>query len=79
MPLRCMVCAWAAKGRSGAGGIDFFKQGDSGSAANETCQSRRSDQIPRINTVLTYGEQMPALPVLNHDNSRLLPGASPAR
>ena len=61
------------KGRSGAGGIDFFKQGDSGSAANDLSKAGAAVKFRASNTVLTYGEQMPALPVLNHDNSRLLP------
>lgn len=61
------------KGRSGAGGIDFFKRGDSGSAANDLSKAGAAVKFRASNTVLTYGEQMPALPVLNHDNSRLLP------
>ena len=61
------------KGRSGAGGIDFFKQGDSGAAANDLSKGGAAVKFRLSSTVLTYGDQMPALPVLNYDNSRLLP------
>ncbi|MBT2297264.1 OprD family porin [Pseudomonas fluorescens] len=61
------------KGRSGAGGIDFFKQGDSGNAANDLSKFGAAVKFRVSNTVLTYGDQMPALPVLNYDSSRLLP------
>ncbi|BBP68296.1 porin [Pseudomonas sp. Seg1] len=67
------------KGRSGAGGIDFFKQdnsyeeGHNGSAANDLAKAGAAVKFRFSNTVLTYGDQMPALPVLNYDNSRLLP------
>jgi hypothetical protein len=61
------------KGRSGAGGIDFFKQGDSGNAADDLSRFGAAVKFRVSNTVLAYGDQMPALPVLNYDNSRLLP------
>ncbi|MCD9571597.1 MULTISPECIES: OprD family porin [Pseudomonas] len=61
------------KGRSGAGGIDFFKQDNSGKAANDLAKAGAAVKFRFSNTVLTYGDQMPALPVLNYDNSRLLP------
>ncbi|PUA42602.1 outer membrane porin, OprD family [Pseudomonas protegens] len=61
------------KGRSGAGGIDFFKQGDSGNAADDLSKFGAAVKFRLSNTVLTYGDQMPALPVLNYDSSRLLP------
>ena len=61
------------KGRSGAGGIDFFKQGDSGAAANDLSKAGAAVKFRLSSTVLTYGDQMPALPVLNYDNGRLLP------
>lgn len=61
------------KGRSGAGGIDFFKQGDSGEAADDLAKAGAAVKFRLSNTVLTYGDQMPELPVLNYDNSRLLP------
>ena len=61
------------KGRSGAGGIDFFKQGDSDNAADDLSKFGAAVKFRISNTVLAYGDQMPALPVLNYDNSRLLP------
>ncbi len=61
------------KGRSGAGGIDFFKQGDSGSAADDLSRVGAAVKARISNTVIKYGDQMPALPVLSYDNSRLLP------
>jgi len=67
------------KGRSGAGGIDFFKQdngnvaGEHGDASSDLAKAGAAVKFRFSNTVLTYGDQMPALPVLNYDNSRLLP------
>ncbi|RMQ51204.1 Outer membrane porin, OprD family [Pseudomonas cichorii] len=67
------------KGRSGAGGIDFFKQGSpdadgsNGSAANDLARAGAAVKFRVSNTVLKYGDQMPQLPVLSYDNSRLLP------
>ena len=60
------------KGRSGAGGIDFFKQGDSGEAANDLAKGGAAVKARISNTVIKYGQQMPAVPVLQYDNSRLL-------
>ncbi|MBD1555104.1 OprD family porin [Pseudomonas typographi] len=61
------------KGRAGAGGIDFFKEGDSGSAAHDLARAGGAVKFRLSNTVLKYGDMMPVLPVLNHDDSRLLP------
>ncbi|MFF7707473.1 OprD family outer membrane porin [Pseudomonas sp. NPDC007930] len=61
------------KGRSGAPGIDFFKQGDSGNAAGDIARAGAAVKFRVSNTVLKYGDMMPTLPVLNHDDSRLLP------
>ncbi|KAF1068065.1 MAG: Porin D [Pseudomonas citronellolis] len=61
------------QGKSGAGGIDFFKQGDSGSAANDIARAGAAVKARFSNTVIKYGDQMPSLPVLSYDNSRLLP------
>ncbi|MET3456506.1 MULTISPECIES: OprD family porin [Pseudomonas] len=61
------------KGRSGAQGIDFFKKGDSGNAADDLSKFGAAVKFRVSNTVLAYGDQMPALPVLSYDNSRLLP------
>ncbi|QLG90699.1 OprD family porin [Pseudomonas yamanorum] len=60
------------KGKSGAGGIDFFKQGADGEAANDLAKGGAAVKFRLSNTVLKYGEQMPAVPVLQYDNSRLL-------
>ncbi len=59
--------------RSGAQGIDFFKKGDSGQPANDLSKGGAAIKFRLSSTTLTYGDQMPALPVLNYDNSRLLP------
>ena len=58
---------------SGAGGIDFFKVGDSGKAAKDIAKAGAAVKFRVSNTVLKYGNQMPALPVLMYDNSRLMP------
>jgi len=61
------------RGRSGAAGIDFFKQDSSGRAASDLAKGGASVKLRVSNTVLAYGDLRPGLPVLNHDNSRLLP------
>ncbi|MDH0745795.1 OprD family porin [Pseudomonas sp. GD03842] len=61
------------KGKSGAGGIDFFKQGDSGNAADDLARFGGAVKFRVSNTELKYGDMMPELPVLSYDNSRLLP------
>ena len=61
------------KGRTGAQGIDFFKKGDSGNAADDLAKAGAAVKFRLSSTTLTYGDQMPALPVLNYDNVRLLP------
>ena len=61
------------RGNSGAGGIDFFKQGASGKAADDIAKAGAAVKVRVSNTVLKYGDQMPALPVLMYDNSRLMP------
>jgi hypothetical protein len=61
------------KGRAGAGGIDFFKVGDSGEAADQISKLGGAVKFRVSNTVLKYGDQMPQMPVLTYDNSRLLP------
>ncbi len=61
------------RGNSGAGGIDFFKLGDSGKAARDIAKAGAAVKVRVSNTVLKYGDQMPALPVLMYDNSRLMP------
>ncbi len=59
--------------RSGAQGIDFFKKGASGQPADDLSKGGAAVKFRLSSTTLTYGDQMPALPVLNYDNSRLLP------
>ncbi|QHF01192.1 outer membrane porin, OprD family [Pseudomonas asturiensis] len=63
------------KGRAGAGGIDFFKQSDNGQgdAADDLTRVGAAVKARISNTVIKYGDQMPQLPVLSYDNSRLLP------
>ncbi|QXH51265.1 OprD family porin [Pseudomonas fakonensis] len=67
------------KGRNGGGGIDFFKRENSvnarerSDAANDLARAGGAIKFRVSNTVLKYGDQMPALPVLQYDDSRLLP------
>ncbi|VVN16547.1 Porin D [Pseudomonas fluorescens] len=63
------------KGRTGAQGIDFFVKGDHGTsdASEDLAKGGAAVKFRVSNTVLTYGDQMPALPVLSYDNGRLLP------
>ncbi|MCU9949970.1 OprD family porin [Pseudomonas sp. PDM13] len=61
------------KGRVGAAGIDFFKPGDSGHAQDDIARAGAAIKARISNTVIKVGDQMPALPVLSYDDSRLLP------
>lgn len=63
------------KGRNGGAGIDFFKPSDTDPSNSPHNLARAGAAVKfRIsNTVLTYGDQMPTLPVLNYDDGRLLP------
>ncbi|MCI0913611.1 OprD family porin [Pseudomonas putida] len=63
------------KGRNGAAGVDFFKASDTAPANSPHNLARAGAAIKfRVsNTVLKYGDMMPALPVLQYDDSRLLP------
>ncbi|HEK1683869.1 TPA: OprD family porin [Pseudomonas putida] len=67
------------KGRNGGAGIDFFKRENTvdadgrSSAANDLARGGAAIKFRISNTVLKYGDQMPALPVLQYDDSRLLP------
>ncbi len=60
---------------SGGQGIDFFKRSESGNKtpAGDLAKAGAAVKFRFSNTVLAYGDQMPALPVLNYDNARLLP------
>ncbi|RBH53972.1 MULTISPECIES: OprD family porin [Pseudomonas] len=60
------------RGETGAQGIDFFKQDNNRNPAKDLAQGGAAVKFRLSNTVLTYGDQMPALPLLNYDNSRLL-------
>src|SRR3989344_1042556 len=59
--------------RSGAQGIDFFKKGASGEPADDLAKAGAAVKFRLSSTTLTYGDQMPVLPVLSYDNGRLLP------
>jgi len=61
------------RGETGAQGIDFFKKDNNGDPAKDLAKGGAAVKFRLSNTVLTYGDQMPALPLLNYDNSRLLP------
>lgn len=61
------------RGRSGAGGIDFFKHGDSGKAADDISKAGGAVKMRFSNTVISYGDQMPNYPVLSYADTRLLP------
>ena len=53
------------EGRSGAQGIDFFKRGSSGEPADDLSKGGAAVKFRLSSTTLTYGDQMPALPVLS--------------
>jgi hypothetical protein len=61
------------RSRSGAGGVDFFKRDSSGDPAEDLARVGAAVKARISNTVIKYGDQMPQLPVLSYDNSRLLP------
>ena len=60
------------RGRSGAGGIDFFAQDNDGRARSDLAKFGATAKMRFSNTVLSYGTQRPVLPVLYADDSRLL-------
>ncbi|WP_150304663.1 OprD family porin [Pseudomonas saliphila] len=63
----------SGNGRAGAPGIDFFMVDDNGDIEHDVARAGAALKARVANTVITYGEQRPTLPVLSHDNSRLLP------
>src|SRR5690606_17246224 len=71
----------SGSGRAGAGGIDFF-YADEGNP-DDTFDNVERDMAHAgaavkarfSKTVVSYGDQRPVLPVLSHDDSRLLPEA----
>ena len=60
------------RGRSGAGGIDFFAQDNDGRARSDLAKFGATAKMRFSNTVLSYGTQRPVLPILYADDSRLL-------
>lgn len=60
------------RGRSGAGGIDFFAQDDDGRAKSDLAKFGATAKMRFSNTVLSYGSQRPMLPIVYADDSRLL-------
>ncbi|PWB32606.1 outer membrane porin, OprD family [Pseudomonas sp. SDI] len=60
-------------GHAGGAGIDFFRRGDSGNLQHDIARAGGAVKFRVSNTVLKYGDQMPQLPVLQYDDSRLLP------
>jgi hypothetical protein len=62
------------RGKAGAGGIDFFYQDPTTREVERDVAKFGASLKARLsNTVLAYGDLRPNLPVLSHDNSRLLP------
>ena len=60
--------------RAGAGGIDFFyRDPQTHEVERDVAKVGASLKVRLSNTVLAYGDLRPNLPVLSHDNSRLLP------
>ena len=62
-----------SRDRAGNWGIDFFKQDSTGMPEKDVAKGGASIKLRFSNTVLAYGDLRPNLPVLSHDNSRLLP------
>ncbi|HGM4966291.1 OprD family porin [Pseudomonas monteilii] len=60
-------------GTSGANGIDFFKRDSDGNPARDISRAGGAVKVRVSNTIFQYGDLMPTLPVLNTDDSRLLP------
>ncbi|WP_431522651.1 OprD family outer membrane porin [Rosenbergiella epipactidis] len=60
------------RGRSGAGGIDYFSQDSDGRAKKDLAKFGATAKMRFSNTVFSYGTQQPTLPILTSDSSRLL-------
>ncbi|NIF23689.1 OprD family porin [Pantoea sp. Acro-835] len=60
------------RGRSGAGGIDFFSQDNDGTAKHDLAKFGATAKMRFSHTVLSYGTQRPVLPIITSDDSRLL-------
>lgn len=63
----------SGNGRAGAGGIDFFMVDNNGDVERDVAHAGAAVKARFSKTVLSYGDQRPSLPVLSHDNTRLLP------
>lgn len=63
----------SGNGRAGAGGIDFFVIDNNGDVERDMAHAGAAVKARFSKTVLSYGDQRPVLPVLSHDDSRLLP------
>lgn len=60
------------RGKSGAGGIDFFAQDDNGKAKSDLAKFGATAKMRFSDTVFSYGTQRPVLPIVTFDDSRLL-------
>ncbi len=60
------------RGRSGAGGIDYFSQKKNGRAQSTLAKLGGRVKIKVSQTVLSYGTQQPLVPLVTADTSRLL-------
>ncbi|NLY59339.1 MAG: OprD family porin [Gammaproteobacteria bacterium] len=65
----------SGRGRARNPGIDFFMVDDNGEVESYVAHGGAALKARFSKTVLSYGDQRPSLPVLSHDNSRLLPEA----
>lgn len=59
--------------QAGDPGIDFFKPDAQGRPAHDLLRTGVAVKARVSSTVITYGDQMPRLPVLSADTTRLLP------
>ena len=55
------------------GGISFFATRDNGKPLREIGKAGAAAKVRLSSTVLKYGDQMPELPVLSNDTTRLIP------
>lgn len=65
----------SGRGRAGAAGIDFFRVDDNGDVERDVAHAGAAVKARFSKTILSYGDQRVSLPVLSHDDSRLLPEA----
>src|SRR5690606_11208946 len=55
------------------GGISFFTTDSSGRPLDDISEAGAASKFRLSNSVLKYGNQLPAMPVLSYDSTRLLP------